>query len=293
MLDYAQTRQWRSADVRHAYTTRDTILYALGVGAGANPLDERELRLVYEKDLAALPTLAAVIASPGPWMREEKHLGIDFLKLVHGEQAVALQAPLPAAGTLIGRSSVTRIVDKGEGKGAVMHVEKRLYDEATQQHVATCEQVLFLRGNGGFSAGQAADEPAPAPAEPPTGAPDLTLDLPTRADQAVLYRLSGDFNPLHIDPTVASKAGFAKPILHGLATYGIACRAIVQQLCEHRPERLQAIRARLSSPVYPGETLRLDLWRLAAGEVAFRAHVVERNVTVLSHGRAQLQASGT
>ena len=173
MLDHEKIRAWRSGDVRHTYTSKDTILYALGLGVGADPLDEKQLRFIYEqRDLVALPTLAAVLASPGAWMRERKELGIDFLKLVHGEQSVQLHAPLPAAATLIGRSRVVRLVDKGEGKGAVMHVEKQLIDEATQQHIATCEQVLFLRGNGGFATNGGGDEPAPAAPATPDTPPD-------------------------------------------------------------------------------------------------------------------------
>jgi acyl dehydratase len=289
MIDYDKTRAWRSADVRNSYTSKDTILYALGLGIGADPLDAKQLRFTYEKDLVALPTMAAVLASPGPWMRERTELGIDFFKLVHGEQGVTMHAPMPAAGTLIGRSRVTRIVDKGEGKGAVMHVEKELTDETSGQLIASAEQVLFLRGDGGFSKGSGGDAPAPAPAAMPGGAPDLTIELPTRPDAALLYRLSGDLNPLHVDPAFAAKAGFPKPILHGLATYGMACAAVVQQFCDADPARLTSIRARLSSPVFPGETLSMDFWRAGAGEVAFRARVPARYVVVLTNGRATLR----
>jgi hypothetical protein len=144
MIDYEKTKAWRSDPVRHTYTERDTILYALGVGFAADPLVLEELRFVYEKELQAVPTMAAVLASPGFWMRDRKELGIDYLKLVHGEQGVTIHSPLPAAGTLIGQSRVTRIVDKGEGKGATMHVEKTLTDEASGRPVATAEMVALL-----------------------------------------------------------------------------------------------------------------------------------------------------
>lgn len=288
MIDYDKALAWRSADVRHVYAAKDSILYALGVGIGADALDPKSLRYTYEKDLVALPTMAAVLASPGSWMRERSELGIDFLKLMHGEQGVTLHAPLPAAATLIGRSRVTRIVDKGEGKGAVLHVEKTLSDEACGELIATAEQVLFLRGDGGFSKNGGGDEAAPALSTTPETAPDLSVDLPTRPDAALLYRLSGDFNPLHVDPDVAAKAGFTKPILHGLATYGAACHGIVKSFCDYDPARLKSIRARLSSPVYPGETIRLDCWRGADGVIAFRGRVVERDLVVLTNGRATL-----
>ena len=286
MIDYEKTKAWRSGPVRHAYTTRDTILYALGVGFGADPLDPNELRYVYEKELSTVPTMAAVLASPGFWMRERKELGIDFLKLVHGEQGVTIHSPLPAAGTLVGESRVSRIVDKGEGKGAVMHVEKTLTDEADGRLLATVEMVLFLRGDGGFSKNGGGDEAAPAAPAVPESEPDARIELPTRADAAVLYRLSGDINPLHIDPAVAAKAGFDKPILHGLATYGNACRGILARYCGHDASRLKSIRARLTSPVFPGETLVLECWRAGGNEIAFRASVKERGQAVLANGRA-------
>jgi acyl dehydratase len=288
MIDYDKTRAWCSGDVRHPYTTRDTILYALGVGAGQDPLDPAALRLTYEKDLVALPTMAAVLASPGFWMRERRELGIDFLRLVHGEQAVTMHRTLPVVATLVGSSRVTRIVDKGEGKGAVMTVEKRLTDEASGELVAVSEQTLFLRGDGGFSRHGGGDEPGPPPPAMPETAPEVTIDLPTRPEAALIYRLSGDINPLHVDPEVAAKAGFPKPILHGLATYGVACRGVVAAFCADDPRRLRAFRARLTSPVYPGETLRLEAWRFGAGDVAFRCRAVERDVVVLANGSATL-----
>lgn len=288
MIDYDKTRAWQSGAVRHAYTARDSILYALGVGIGADPLDAAQLRFTYEKDLVTLPTMAAVLASPGFWMRERRELGIDATRLVHGEQGITLHAPLPPAATVLGASRVTRIVDKGEGKGAVLHVEKTLTDAGSGQLLATTEQVLFLRGDGGFSKQGGGDEAAPpAPATPDT-APELVLDLPTRPEAALVYRLSGDINPLHVDPAVAAKAGFARPILHGLATYGVACHGVVKAFCGYDPARLKHFRARLTSPVYPGETLRLEAWRVAAGEVAFRCRVVERDLVVLANGRALL-----
>jgi len=289
MINYEKTKAWRSGPVRHVYTAKDSILYALGIGFGADPLNPNELRYVYEKEILAVPTMAAVLASPGFWMRERAELGIDFVRLVHGEQSVVLHRPLPAAATLIGESRVVRIVDKGEGKGAVMHVEKTLTDEADGQLIGIVEQILFLRGDGGFSRNGGGDAPAPALPDPPARAPDITLTLPTRADAAVLYRLSGDINPLHIDPSVAAKAGFPRPILHGLATYGNACRGILANCCDHDATRLRAIRARLTAPVYPGETLVLACWHLDAKEIAFRASVKERDVQVLANGRALLR----
>ncbi|MGI4815274.1 MAG: MaoC/PaaZ C-terminal domain-containing protein [Janthinobacterium lividum] len=285
-MDYKKVRAWRSAEVRHTYTAKDTMLYALGLGIGKEPLDPAQLRFVYEKDLLAIPSFASVLASPGFWMREREDLKINFYKLVHGEQHVRMHAPLPASGTLASVSNVSRIVDKGADKGALMHVEKHLTDAATGQAIATVESVLFLRGDGGFTnAEDTGDAPAPAMPSVPEGAPDLLLDLPTRPEAALIYRLSGDVNPLHADPEFAKKAGFPKPILHGLATYGMVCYGIIKSFCDNDPARLKSIGARFSSPVFPGETIRLEAWRKGS-ELLFRARVVERDVVVISHGTA-------
>lgn len=290
-MDYDKTMAWRSGDVRHSYTAKDTILYALGLGVGANPLDPAQLKFTYEKELVTLPTMAAVLASPGFWMKERAELGIDYVKLVHGEQSVVLHEPLPAAGTLVGRSRVLRIVDKGEGKGALLQVEKSLHEEKTDRLIAVTEQVLFLRGDGGFSARGGGDSPAPALPATPDTPPDLQWDWSIRTDAALLYRLSGDLNALHVDPEVATRAGFPRPILHGLATYGMAGYGLVSAVCGNDPGRLASIKARLTAPVYPGETLRLQVWRLNESDLAFRASVVERGVLVLGHGRATIRNS--
>ncbi|MBL8385047.1 MAG: MaoC family dehydratase N-terminal domain-containing protein [Burkholderiales bacterium] len=286
MLDYAKVRNWQSGEVRHAYTQKDVQLYALGVGMAQDPMDREELRYVIEGDgLRVLPSMAAVLASPGFWMRNNPEVGIDHVRLVHGEQSVTLHRPLPAGGTLVGVTRVTRVVDKGAGKGALVHSEKTLTDAASGALVATCASVTFCRGDGGFSANGGGDPPGEQPRATPERAPELALDFPTRPEAALVYRLSGDINPLHSDPDVAAKAGFPRPILHGLATYGAACHGLVKAYCGYDPARLKSISARFSSPTYPGDVIRLECWK-EGDEIAFRARVPAREVTVLSHGRA-------
>ena len=285
MLDYAKVRHWQSAEIRHTYTPKDVMLYALGVGMAQDPLDREELRYVTENDLRVLPSMAAVLGSPGFWIRNNPEVGIDYVRLVHGEQSVTLHQPLPAGGTLLGTTRVTRVVDKGAGKGALVHSEKTLTDAASGALVATCESVTFCRADGGFSANGGGDAPGPAPRATPETPPELTLDFQTRPEAALIYRLSGDINPLHSDPEVATKAGFARPILHGLATYGAACHGLVKGYCGYDPARLKSISARFSAPTYPGDLIRVECWKVG-DEVAFRARVPARDVTVLSHGRA-------
>ena len=293
MIDYDKLKNWRSPAVRHSYTAKDVMLYALGVGMGQDPLDRDELCYVYERDLRVLPSLAAVLASPGFWVRDNPELGIDFVRLVHGEQTITLHRPLPVAATVMGETHVTRVVDKGEGKGALVYSEKRLTDESTGALLATTGSVTFCRGDGGFSCGRGGDAPAPPLQATPDTAPDVALEFVLRPEAAFIYRLSGDINPLHVDPDVAAKAGFPKPIMHGLGTYGVACRGLVKAFCEFDPTRFKSVSARFSAPAYPGDTIVLECWRGAsAGEVAFRVRVPAREVTVLSHGHARCVSNG-
>lgn len=288
MLDSAKTRQYDSGDVRQSYTFKDTILYALGIGFGAEPTQPDQLRYVYEAELAAWPTMAAVLASPGFWLKDQKELGANWVKLVHGAESIRLFAPLPASGTIIGRTRVTHLVDKGADKGALVFVEKTLADAATGDKVAVCERQLFLRGDGGFSNADNPSDVTPVEPKPtPQREPDTVVQLATRPDQALLYRLSGDYNPLHIDPAIAEKAGFPRPILHGLATFGIASRAFVGPDSIRRATQLNAIQTRFAAPVYPGETLSVEIWD-EKDDLAFRVRAMERDIIVLSHGRAEV-----
>ncbi|OZI42127.1 3-alpha,7-alpha,12-alpha-trihydroxy-5-beta-cholest-24-enoyl-CoA hydratase [Bordetella genomosp. 5] len=283
-LSYDTLKHWRFDDIRHTYGERDTMLYALGIGLGADPLAARELRYVYEKDLATYPTMGVVIAYPGFWMRDPR-TGIDWVKLVHGEQRLTVHRPLPAAGTVIGKMRNTHVIDKGADKGALVINERTLYDEAGAL-LATITQTTFCRGDGGFGAGDA--PPAPLVAAP-DGTPERSLTLPISPRAALLYRLSADYNPLHADPEVARRAGFERPILHGLCTYGMAARAVVDTWCDGDGDALVQLDTRFSAPCFPGETLTFDMWRTDADEIRFTARAPRRGVTVLSHGSARIR----
>jgi acyl dehydratase len=286
-LDYERLRAWPLAPVTQHYTVRDTVLYALGVGAGAAPDDATEpgdLQFIYEEGLVALPTMGVVLAT-GPFWMQDPATGIDWKRILHGEQMLSVHRPLPAQGTVVAESTVDEIYDKGADKGAVMYLTRRLYDHATGDLLVTIGSSCFMRGNGGFGGkSDGAPRPHPLPADRPA---DRALDLATRPEQAALYRLSGDYNPLHIDPAVARAAGFARPILHGLCSYGIVGRAILKLLCANAPARLRRLDVRFASPVFPGETIRTEVWHEGDGRAAFRALALERNVVVLNHGLAE------
>lgn len=292
-IDYQKIRHWKFADVEQTYSWKDSAVYALGVGYGHDPLDEQQLRFVYEErgDMVAAPTMSVVLATPGFWVKEQNS-GIDWVKVLHGEQSLTIHKPLPVSGTVIGKMRVTGIVDKGAAKGAILVQERTLHDKVTGELLATLEHLTFCRGDGGFSEqpgnGPKGGDPAPA-AKPatPDSPPQITCDLPTMPQAALLYRLCADLNPLHADPKVAAAAGFKAPILHGLASFGVAGHAIVKSCCGYDPSRLKSIGLRFSSPVYPGETLRTEIWRDGT-RVQFRVRALERDVVVLSNGVAEV-----
>ncbi|MGE3251383.1 MAG: MaoC/PaaZ C-terminal domain-containing protein [Hyphomonadaceae bacterium] len=282
MINADVVRAWRTDPGRQKYANRDVILYALGAGAGASAED---LPFVYEAKLKALPTMAVVLAGEGFWMRDPK-TGIDWKKLLHGEQRLSLHRALPSEGEVVSQMKVTGLYDRGAGKGAALTLERELRDAESGDLIAVAGMTAMLMGDGGFG-GSAEGMPKANPV--PERAPDMTIDMETRADQALIYRLSGDYNPLHIDPEIAQYAGFDRPILHGLCSYAIAGRAILRALCNDEPDRLKQLDVRFSSPVFPGETLSIDIWREGEGMAAFRARVAARNVTALNNGFARFE----
>jgi acyl dehydratase len=270
-------------EVVQTYTEKDAILYALGLGLGHDPLNADDLPFVYEKSIKLLPTFAVVLGWPGFWARD-LDTGIDWVKLVAGEQGLVLHRPLAPRGIVTAKTRVTEVIDKGPGKGALVYSERVVVDKATGERIATATQTTFCRGDGGFGGPPREAPPVHAIRE---RAPDQVCDLPTRPETALIYRLSGDPNPLHVDPAVAKAAGFSRPILHGLATFGIAGHAMLKSLCGYDPARLTAIAGRFSAPVFPGETIRTEMWRDGT-EVSFRARVIERDVIALNNGRARI-----
>lgn len=279
-IEYEKLLNFPIPEIRQTLRWQDTALYNFSVGLGQDPMDKPQLDFLYEPRLKALPSLAVVLGYPGFWVRDPAS-GVDWVKVVHGEQSLILHKPLPVTGEIIGTSRVTGIVDRGAGKGAMIYTAREVKDAKTGELLATLEMTTFARGDGGFG-GPAG--PVRQPHPEPEGAPDITLDLPTRPEQALIYRLNGDFNPLHIDPDVAEAAGFDRPILHGLCTFGVVCHALLKSLCDYDPARFGRMDLRFSAPVFPGETIRTEIWKQEGG-AAFRARVLERDKVVVSNGR--------
>jgi acyl dehydratase len=281
-LDYEKLMNMKFEPVAHRYSKKDTMLYALGVGVGAqDPFDPAELKYVYEKSLVALPMLAVTLAADAMRLSDPK-FGINYRMLLHAEQWLTMHKPLPPEGTVVSQASLDEIYDKGAAKGAIMYMTRKLHDERTGELLVTLGSVSFLRADGGFGGkSEGAPKPRPIPERPR----DLATELPVTLNQALIYRLAGDYNPLHIDPEVAKSAGFDRPILHGLGAYGTVGRALIKVLCRDDPARLRRFDVRFTSPVYPGEPLHVDIWNVGRGDAAFRVIATKRNVVVEDFGR--------
>jgi acyl dehydratase len=282
-INYPEILELQETGVEFEYTDRETMLYALGVGLGSDPLNEAELPFVYEKSLRAVPTVATVVAS-GAGVSTES-LGVNYKMVLHGEEETIFHRPMPAAAKLKADSGVVEVYDKGEGKGALIIRQTVLRDALDGEPIATLNRAILARGDGGCGGVQGS---APAPHATPDRQPDERIQYTTRPDQALLYRLCGDRNPLHVDPAVGQSVGFERPILHGLCTYGITCRAVLETYCDFDPARVASHAARFSAPVYPGDTIAVDMWR-DGDVVSFEASVPDRGKTVIKNGKSVLR----
>jgi acyl dehydratase len=280
-IDYDDMMQSGATGLAARYDEKDVMLYALGVGMGRDPLDEQELPFVYENNgLKVVPTFASVInrgEAPSERQRMPQKSNINFMMVVDGERRITIHKQLPPKCDVIADERYLDILDKGEGKGAVLIQERVVREAASGDKLFTIVSSIFARGDGGFG-GKA--QGGPELHEIPDRAPDLIHECDTRPDQALLYALSGDRNPLHRDPAFAKLVGFSRPILHGLCSYGTACRAVLSTLAQYAPERITQFDVRFSKPVFPGETLVVELWQ-DGGTISYRASVKERPGTIV------------
>ena len=282
-LNYDELMARSEYDIPLGYSDTETMLYALCIGMGRDPSNRKELPYIYERGggLRTVPTLATVLV-PDMFPQD---LGWDYSQVLHSEQRMQLYRPLPAAADLLINKRVVDAYDRGPARGALilLEAEGRLASDDTVLFSLGC--TIVARGDGGFGGPSGK---GPVPHRAPRREPDLSCDISTRTDQALFYRLTGDRNPLHADPDAAAAVGFERPILHGLCTFGIACNAILQTICDYDYTLIEEFDARFSAPVLPGDTITTDMWQ-DGNVVSFRCTAMERDVVVLRNGKCTLR----
>lgn len=285
-IDYDDLISRHGGERAFSYTDTQVLLYNLGVGMGRDPLAPKELPFVFEQPaLKAVPTAATVLGGGGSGPGLLDGVPIDWNKVLHGEQRLVVHRPLPPSADCIGSARISEVSDKGADKGAIITItgEVRL---ATGEPLWTMDSVMFARGNGGFGG---PSKSKIAPHVMPEREPDQVFVTQTRPDQALLYRLNGDRNPLHAEPAFAKRAGFPAPILHGLCSYGIACRAVLASALDYDVTRMKSFDVRMTSPIFPGETIHTDIW-VNGDVVSFRNRIEARGIKSLDNGRCVISA---
>lgn len=285
----------RFGDTRQDYEARDSLLYALALGMGSDPLDEDELPYVYEglagRPQQVVPSQCMVLGWQ-PFWHDDPAAAIDWVRIVHGEEHFQLHAPLPAAGRVRTTHRLVRVDDKGRGRGAVIQVDTELFDHDHGTHLASLQSVQFLRGDGGCGSWGEAFDAAPALAPVPADAKRVALvEYRTPLQAALLYRVaSRDWMPIHADPEVARRAGFERPISHGLNNLGLCCRALLKTCAPGRPERLRSMAARFVQPGLPGDRVVVEIFEGGeAGTLRFRATATDRQVLLVDRGTCTLK----
>lgn len=276
-INYKNLIARHQKDLEVSYGEQEAMLYALAIGMGRNPLDTAELPFVFERPaLNVLPTFASILP-PAGFLQD---CGWDYSQVLHGEQKLRLYRPLPPRGKLLINRRVVDVFDKGD-KGAIICIETEGRLARNDTALFTLGSTIVARADGGFGGPSGS---APSPHQIPKRAADMYCNLQTRPDQALIYRLCGDSNPLHADPVFAEKQGFPVPILHGLCTYGIACHAILKTICDYDFTLVAGFDARFTAPVYPGDTVATEMWQ-DGNTISFRCSVPDRGVTVIDNGR--------
>ena len=281
-MNLEKVKAFRIPDVSHTYTWQDSSLYALGLGYGTDPTDLAELRYVLETDQLAVPSISAIVAYPGAWYRDPA-LEIDWVRLLNGQCSFTIHRQMPVHGTVKSSTRIVAVDDKGKDKGAALFLEREVTD-AEGVPYATMRQAVFLRGDGGSGSFGTPPETPPLV----TGqTPDNAIELDVARNAALIYRLNGDYNPVHSDPAVARDAGFKEPFMHGMCSLGMACRAALRVLCDNKPDRLKTMSIRFASVVYPGERLRFEFFGKGPHH-QWRVRVPARDVTVLDRGQLEI-----
>ena len=253
-LNYDELMATSVRDLKHSYSDKDTILYTQSIGLGRDPTDPRELAYVYEPALQAVPTMATVLVPD----LIPADLGWNYTQVLHAEQRLQIHRPLPAAAEIRIDKRVADVFDRGPKRGAMILFEAEARLAKDDSALFTAGATVLARGDGGFGG---APGKGPEPHRPPRREPDLACEFATRRDQALLFRLNGDRNPLHVDPRIAKAAGFPLPILHGLCTYGVAGHAVLRTICDYDLTLISGFDVRFSAPVLPGDTIRTDMWQ--------------------------------
>ena len=277
-IDVDMLRSFRIPQGRQTLDPRDIAAYGLSIGMGQAEPGLVPLDFVDPlRGPRVMPSMVLVMAHPGFWMSDPAS-GIDPAAVLHMDQSFEILTQVPGTGEVTSRSSICEIADRGPGRAAIVKVQTELSD-STGHTFARLVRSVYIRGGGGFGG-------EPERAEPETGLPesraDRVVDMPTVIDQALHYRLNGDMNPLHSDPVVAGKSGFDRPILHGLCTMGVIAHALLRELGQYRADTMRSMAMRFRNPVYPGETIRTEIWN----DGRFVARVVERDTIVVDRGRA-------
>ena len=292
MADVEEELAREPVQLEGGYNDRDTLLYAVAIGMSKDPLDEKELEYTCESVGQRVVPPAATVLSRGrrpvspdaPARTPGLTSKMNFTMLLHGEQRLAVHQPLPQSAETLVTNRTTGVYDKGEGKGALVTTETDVnLKDGTP--LFTLGSPMFYRGDGGFG-GTA--EGAPEPHVLPERKPDVTCEMPQREDQAMVYALCGDRNPLHRDPGFAKRAGFDKPILHGLCSYGISCHGVLKAMLDYDETQVAGFDVRFSTPVYPGETQVLEAWR-DDNVVSFRVRIKERDVISINNGKCTIR----
>jgi acyl dehydratase len=283
-IKYEELMAMKNLGQKYSYGDREVMLYAYGIGMGGDPMDEKELAFVNEaaaapRPLKVVPTFASVAA----WGAGPGEMNLNRVMVVDGERDITFHKPLSTAAHITADSSVLAAFDKGKDKGAVIR-HQTVLKNSDGEPLATLVASRFACGDGGFGG---PSEGQPEPHAVPSRTPDRMIDISTRPDQALIYRLCGDRNPLHSDPEFAKRAGFPRPILHGMCTYGITCRGILQTYADYDPTAFKRHAARFSSPVYPGEIVTLEMWK-DGNVISFEAKVKARGVAVIKNGMTVL-----